>query len=163
MSLYLEFPPHTRYVQHAPFSWSAFALLVTLALAVGVLFIFLYLPRRERSAPVFSQGCFPWWGWVSGLFILCFWALAWRRFGWFRPLQIFTFAPLWVSFVVLVNALTYWRTGTCLLTRRTRYLLALFPASALFWWYFEYLNNDTTTHNAPKDSNQTLIWNFRHP
>ena len=35
ISLYLEFPPHTRYVQHAPFSWSAFALLVTLALLVG--------------------------------------------------------------------------------------------------------------------------------
>jgi hypothetical protein len=140
MSLYLEFPPHTRYVQHAPFSWSAFALLVTLALVVGVLFISLYLPRRERSAPVISQGCFPWWGWVSGFCILCFWTLAWKRFGWFKPFQNFTFTPLWISYVVFANALTYRRTGTCLLTRQTRYLLALFPASALFWWYFEYLN-----------------------
>jgi prepilin-type N-terminal cleavage/methylation domain-containing protein/prepilin-type processing-associated H-X9-DG protein len=30
-------------------------------------------------------------------------------------------------------------------------------------WYFEYINNDSTTHNAPKDPNETLIWNFRHP
>jgi len=27
MSRYLEFPPHTRYVQHTHFSWSAFALI----------------------------------------------------------------------------------------------------------------------------------------
>jgi hypothetical protein len=140
ISLYLEFPPHTRYVQHAPFSWSAFALLVTLALLVGALFISLYLPRREGSCPITVPVRFPWWGWVSGFFILCFWTLAWKRFGWFRPFQSFTFTPLWTSYVVFVNALTYRRTGTCLLTRQTRYLLALFPASALFWWYFEYLN-----------------------
>ena len=42
--------------------------------------------------------------------------------------------------MVFVNALTYRRTGSCLLTQKSRYLVALFPASALFWWYFEYLN-----------------------
>jgi hypothetical protein len=140
ISLYLEFPPHTRYVQHALFSWYAFALLVTLALFVGGLFIALYLPRREGSCPITGRVQFPWWGWASGFLILCFWALAWKRFGWFRPLQNFTFTPLWASYVVFVNALSYRRTGNCLLTRQTGYLLALFPASALFWWYFEYLN-----------------------
>ena len=140
MSFYLEFPPHTRYVQHAPFSWSAFTLLVTLALLVGALSISLYVPRRKGSCPSTVQVPFPWWGWVSGFLILCFWMLAWKRFGWFKPFQNFTFTPLWTSYVVFVNALTYRRTGNCLLTRQTRYLLALFPASALFWWYFEYLN-----------------------
>src|SRR5258707_5111880 len=81
MSLYLEFPPHTRYVQHAPFSWSAFVLLVTLALVAGALFISLYRPRREVSRPITAQVRFPWWGWVSGVFILCFCMLAWKRFG----------------------------------------------------------------------------------
>src|ERR1700676_3622780 len=66
--------------------------------------------------------------------------LAWGRFTWFKPLQSFTFAPLWTSYVVFVNALTFRRTGDCLLTQKSRYLVALFPASALFWWYFEYLN-----------------------
>jgi hypothetical protein len=140
MSLYLEFPPHTRYVQHAPFSWSAFVLFVTLAFLIGALFISLYLPRPQGDRPMAVQVRFPWWGWVAGLLVLCFWTLAWKRFGWFRTFQNYTFTPLWISFVVFVNALTCRRTGTCLLTRQTRYLLALFPASALFWWYFEYLN-----------------------
>ncbi len=51
MSLYLEFPPHTRYVQHAPFSWSAFALLVTLALLVGALFISLISTAPRGQLP----------------------------------------------------------------------------------------------------------------
>jgi len=140
MSLYLEFPPHTRYVQHAPFSWPAFALVGTGALLAGAVFIFLYLPRRSETYPSTAPQQLPWWGWVSGLSILCFWTLAWKRFGWFEPLQSFTFTPLWISYVVFVNALTYRRTGICLLTQKTRYLLFLFPASALFWWYFEYLN-----------------------
>jgi hypothetical protein len=140
MSRYLEFPPHTRYVQHAPFSWSAFVLFVTLAFLIGALFISLYLPGRQGNRLIAVRVRFPWWGWVSGLLVLCFWTLAWKRFGWFRTFQNYTFTPLWISFVVFVNALTFWRTGTCLLTRQTRYLVALFPASALFWWYFEYLN-----------------------
>jgi hypothetical protein len=140
VALYLEFPPHTRFVQHAPFSWSAFALLLTFALLLGVLFISMYLQRRERRCPITAQFHFPWWGWVSGFFVLCFWTLAWKRFGWFNPFQNFTFTLLWTSYVVFVNALTYRRAGTCLLTGQTRYLLGLFPASALFWWYFEYLN-----------------------
>ena len=140
ISFYLEFPPHTRYVQHASFSWSAFALLALLAIVVGGYFVSLYLPRRGGSCPVPAQSDFPWWGWVSGFLILCFWTLAWKRFGWLGPFQNYTFTPLWLSYVVFVNALTYRRTGTCLLTQQTRYLLALFPASALFWWYFEYLN-----------------------
>jgi hypothetical protein len=141
MSLYLEFPPHTRYVQHAPFSWPAFALVGAGALLTGAVFIFLYLPRRPpETYPITAWQKLPWWGWVSGLFILCFWTLAWKRFGWFEPFQNFTFTPLWISYVVFVNAVTYRRTGNCLLTQKTRYLLFLFPASALFWWSFEYLN-----------------------
>ena len=140
MSLYLEFPPRTRYVQHAPFSWSAFALVSTFALVAGGLFVFLYLPRRPEASRIHTKRHFPYWGWLSGLFLLCFWMLAWGRFTWFKPLQSFTFAPLWTSYVVFVNALTFRRTGDCLLTQKSRYLVALFPASALFWWYFEYLN-----------------------
>lgn len=140
MSMYLEFPPHTRYVQHAPFSWSAFTVIGICALLALGLFLFLYLPRRPEAAQIDTRRHLPWWGWWAGLCVLCFWTLAWSRFEWFGPLQSFTFTPLWISYVVFVNALTYRRTGHCLLTQRTRYLLALFPASSLFWWYFEYLN-----------------------
>ncbi|HYY30430.1 MAG TPA: hypothetical protein VE860_21005 [Chthoniobacterales bacterium] len=140
ISLYLEFPPHTRYVQHAPFSWSVFAVVGTGALLAGALFIFLY--RRSRRDVSWNAGRhqFPWWGWVSGFLIICSWILAWTRFQWLEPLRYYSFTPLWVSYVVFVNALTYRRTGSSLLTHRTRFLLSLFPASSLFWWYFEYLN-----------------------
>src|SRR5262245_4661422 len=94
MALYLEFPPHTQYVQHAPLSWPAFALVGTCALLTAAVFIVLYLPRRPETYPIAARKELPWWGWVSGLSILCFWTLAWRRFGWFRPLQNFTFTPL---------------------------------------------------------------------
>ena len=141
MSRYFEFPLGGRYVQHAPFSWAAFALFGTLGLLAGVGLVLLYFPRRKESCSIAARYPFPWWGWLSGAVLVSFWALAWRRFAWLEPLQSLTFTPLWIAYVVFVNALTYWRTGNCLLTRRTQYLLALFPASALFWWCFEYLNS----------------------
>jgi hypothetical protein len=140
ISLYLEFPPHTRYVQHAPFSWSVFMLVGTGGLLAVAAFIYLYRPCRREVRLSAGRRQLPWWGWVSGFLIICFWTLAWTRLEWFKPLQSQTFTPLWVSYVVFMNALTYRRTGRSLLTQRTRYLLSLFPASSLFWWYFEYLN-----------------------
>jgi hypothetical protein len=68
------------------------------------------------------------------------WVLAWTRFRWFAGLQAFTFTPLWVGYVVVINALTWWRSGRCMLMDRPRYLLGLALLSAGFWWYFEYLN-----------------------
>jgi hypothetical protein len=138
--MYLEFPPHTRYVQHVPFSWYGFTLIGICGLFISGILAFLYLPCRSVAVSNETRRDFPWWGWLAGLCMLCFWTLAWTRFEWFKPFQSFTFTPLWVSYVVLVNALTYRRTGHCLLTHKPRYLLALFPASSLFWWYFEYLN-----------------------
>ena len=141
VSRYLEFPPANRYVQHAPFSWAAFALFGTLGLLVVAGLILLYCPRWKGSPPIAARQPFPWWGWLSGVVLVFFWALAWGRFTRVGAVQALTFTPLWVAYVVFVNALTFWRTGNCLLTRRTRYLIALFPTSALFWWSFEYLNS----------------------
>ncbi len=66
--------------------------------------------------------------------------LAWTRFPWFADLQPFTFTPLWIGYILIVNALTVGRTGSCLMRDRPRYFLGLFPLSAAFWWFFEYLN-----------------------
>jgi hypothetical protein len=68
------------------------------------------------------------------------WLLAWNRFPWMGALQAHTFTPLWLSCIVVVSAFTFRRTGECLLLSRTRRFLLLFPASAAFWWSFEYLN-----------------------
>ena len=55
-------------------------------------------------------------------------------------IQGLTFTPLWLGFIVTVNALTFRRIGHCMMLHRPRYFLSLFPLSALFWWSFEYLN-----------------------
>jgi hypothetical protein len=76
------------------------------------------------------MGRFPWWGWLALFWTMGWWFLAWTRFEWMHPLQAHTFAPLWLGYIVLVNALTFRRTGHCMLLHRPRYFLSLFPLSA---------------------------------
>jgi hypothetical protein len=138
-ALFLEFPPRTQYVEHAPFSWPVF-IFVSAGIAAAVLpFLLRVLNNFRRPAPAAAE-CFPWWGWAGLLSGALAWVLAWTRFDWFEPLQRHTFTPLWLSFIVVVNALTFRRTGRCLMTNCTAFFLKLFPADALFWWLFEYLN-----------------------
>jgi hypothetical protein len=68
------------------------------------------------------------------------WLLAWTRFPWFARFQVFTFSPLWLAYILVVNGLTLRRSGRCLLTHRPIAFWLLFPLSAAFWWFFEYLN-----------------------
>jgi hypothetical protein len=138
---YLEFPPRTRYVSHAPFSYTAFAGYGLVVLAVVAPFFIraigaLRQPRKKRS-PSFS---FPWWGWLGVVTGLLAWILAWTRFPWFSGFQRHTFAPLWFSFILVINALTYRKRGHCMMRDRPIFFLLLFPTSAAFWWFFEYLN-----------------------
>jgi hypothetical protein len=83
---------------------------------------------------------FPWWGWLAVVWLAMIWVLAWNRFPWFAPFQAFTFSMLWLGYILIVNALSWRRSGRCMLTHRSGYFLALFPLSAIFWWLFEYLN-----------------------
>lgn len=143
---YEEFPPITRYVQHAPFSWALFLILaVFVSAATGpVLLRVLSTARKERG--YFSQcrlspsAHFPWWGWLGTGVLAVAWILAWTRFSWFEAWQAFTFSPLWLGYIIIVNALTFRRTGRCMMLQRPAYFFMLFPLSAAFWWYFEYLN-----------------------
>ncbi len=138
---YLEFPPVTRYVEQAPFSWIAFAGLFLFVASIVLPFVAMVL-GAPRSARVYlmRDGSFPWWGWLGAGIVLVAWGLAWTRFPWLAALQPFTFTPIWIGYIVVVNALTFSRTGRCLMIDRVGYFLALFPLSAVFWWFFEYLN-----------------------
>jgi hypothetical protein len=138
---YLEFPPQPRSVDHAPFSWPMFAgitLLVVLTLAPMLLRV--ARVGRATHTPVRPSRQFPWWGWMGAALTIGSWILAWNRFPWFSAFQAHTFTPLWLGYVLLVNGITYRRTGRCLMVETPRLFLALFPASAAFWWCFEYLN-----------------------
>ena len=140
---YLQFPPRDQYVQHAAFSWPAF--IAYLAFILLVTAPLLAVGLRSGRAPSHSRGrrsvrAYPWWGWLGFGSGAIFWVLAWSRFDWFTGLQAHTFAPLWISYILVVNALKFRLSGRCMLKDRPGYFLLLFPASALFWWFFEYLN-----------------------
>ena len=68
------------------------------------------------------------------------WMLAWTRFPWFEKLQPHTFCMPWMGYIALVNALCVARSGRSLLTDAPAKFILLWPVSALFWWFFEYLN-----------------------
>jgi len=138
---YLAFPPRTEFVPHAPFAWGPF---VVLALpACGALALFaLALARARPRAPRPPARAFPAWGWLGIALLAAGWLLAWSEATppqWRRH----TFTPLWLGYILVVSALSARQTGSCLLTQRTGLFFALFPASAAFWWLFEYLNQFT--------------------
>jgi len=141
VSTYLEFPPKALYVVHAPFSWIAFGAYALFVLTV----VTPLLTRTIRSVRQYkTEGpkifSFPWWGWLGVISGSLFWILAWTRFPWFDGLQPHTFFPLWLSYILVINALCFRQTGRCMLIDRSRFFLILFPVSAAFWWFFEYLN-----------------------
>ncbi len=138
---YLEFPPTTRYVVHAAFSWPVFVGLALFTL-VGVLPFVMALWRHRHQTETVKVPLrrFPWWGWLGLAGTAGFWLLAWTRYTWFAPVQAYTFTPLWLGYIIVINALAWQRTGSCLMIHRPRFLFALFVVSAVFWWFFEYLN-----------------------
>ncbi len=138
---YLEFPPTTTRVTHAPFSWWVFwALAVPVGLVLTrLVYAVAHASTPIRSTPVTTRAL-PWWGWLGVVITAIAWGLAWTRLSWFQPFQEYTFTPLWMGYIVTMNALSWRRTGHCLLTDRPGHLVALFALSACFWWSFEYLN-----------------------
>ena len=138
---YLEFPPLTHHAEHASFSWPVFLWLTVLIAAVVVPCIWRMIAAiMSGSGRHTKKQAFPLWGWGGLLLIALAWWLAWTRFPWFAAFQPFTFTPLWLGYIVVMNALTYRGTRRCLLVNRSGYMLVLFFLSAAFWWCFEYLN-----------------------
>lgn len=142
MGPYLQFPPITRQVVHAPFSWGLFALYIALDLALVVLIVSLVIVARPRGTPTMAadRGVFPIWGWIGLMVMAAGWMLAWTRFQWFSPFQGHTFCLPWIGYIMVINALSVKRSGACLLTLAKGRFIALAAGSAVFWWFFEYLN-----------------------
>jgi hypothetical protein len=138
---YFEFPPVSRYVVPAAFSrWAFTAYAVFIGGTLAVLLVQAYRGMRASSpAPAGGQR-FPWWGWLGAATGLAAWVMAWTRQDWFAPFQAHTFTPLWLSYILVVNAVSWYRSGRCMMLDRPVYFLCLFPVSAVFWWFFEYLN-----------------------
>jgi hypothetical protein len=138
---YLEFPPSTRYIQPAAFSAWMFILfgLIDLILIAGLAALLLRAKARKFARPV-AKHPFPLWGWFGLVLMLFGWYAAWSRLAWLQPLQEQTFCLPWGGYILLVNAWCCRRSGRSLLTDCPKRFAGLFAISALFWWFFEYLN-----------------------
>lgn len=149
LAQYTDLPPTTRPAVQPALNWIVFALMaagILIAIAPFVLRVITrYLPSNRTPA---SDGVpaqtrrfpIPAWAWTGVAIVALSWFFAWTRFEWFAPLQPFTFTPLWIGYILVVNGIEFRRTGSCLMTRNPRNFVSLFPLSAIFWWCFEYLN-----------------------
>ena len=66
------------------------------------------------------------------------WAIAWTGPDAARH---HTFFPLWLGFIVAIDGVTRWRTGSSLISRLRLRFVWLFLISIPIWWLFEATNN----------------------
>ena len=75
---------------------------------------------------------------LAGLFLIAVcWPLTWFLPGLRSHLLFF---PLWLGYILVVDALVLRRRGTSMLTRSRRGFTMLFALSAPAWWLFELIN-----------------------
>lgn len=134
------FPP-ILVIQQPPF-WLPY-FLVVLVLALGVT-LFLLFPAWFGFKPVSSNktpaaGTLPWWFWLGLVLTLFFWWLMWARVTPFGSLVYYAFTPMWWGFILVLDGLTYKRTGgRSLLATRPKTLFISAIVSVFGWYYFEY-------------------------
>ena len=88
-----------------------------------------------------SRPKFPWWGWFGLAELAVAWTFSWAKFDFCRSVQPhISYMPLWIGYILIVNALCVKRGGKSPLVEHPLPYLLTFPASSLFWWFFEYLN-----------------------
>lgn len=87
-----------------------------------------------------SKHGWPTWGWTGLLLVAICWPLNWGLPG---LRTAYLFFPLWVGYILTVDALVYRRTGTSLWARSRARFLGLFVVSAPAWWLFEWINART--------------------
>jgi hypothetical protein len=83
------------------------------------------------------------WGpqsWMGLLLLAVCWPLNWTLPG---NRTAYLFFPLWLGYILIVDALVLSRTGTSLWTRSRRGFMLLFVASVPAWWLFEAINRRT--------------------
>jgi hypothetical protein len=98
-----------------------------------------FRPSSDVTDRSFRQA-FPVWGYAGLLLMILSWIMAWTRPDWAGWMNRHWFAPLWFSYVLILDAIAYAGRGHSLLRNHFRLWVWLFPTSALCWWYFEFIN-----------------------
>ena len=96
-------------------------------------------PARLSRAPVWPNAI-PFHAVIGLLLVSVAWPLSWLQIS---PLGQHAFFPLWVGYILTVDALVLRRKGASMLTRSPRAFLAMFAISAPLWWAFEGINRIT--------------------
>lgn len=78
--------------------------------------------------------------WIGLLLITLFWPLNWALPG---LRTAYLFFPLWLGYILVVDAWVEHRTGSSLWSRSRADFVWLFLASAPAWWLFELINHRT--------------------
>ncbi|WP_454061678.1 hypothetical protein [Candidatus Nitrospira salsa] len=137
---FLSFPPRPSQTHSGQVSWILFT---TMALSLALVmtpFLWRFLTFPFPEATNVQASSFPIWGWYGLASLSVAWTAAWTRLPELAAIQLHTFTPLWLSYIVVANALTMGRTKRCLMVNQPKIFFSLFPISAVFWWIFEYLN-----------------------
>ena len=97
------------------------------------------ISRHIPKAPPASKNHWrwPWHGWAGLLLLAVCWPLNWGLPGLRTHVLFF---PLWLGYILVVDALTVRRRGDSLLLRSRRRFVGLFLVSAPAWWLFEVIN-----------------------
>ncbi|HEX5400336.1 MAG TPA: hypothetical protein VFY06_14915, partial [Verrucomicrobiae bacterium] len=79
-------------------------------------------------------------GGIGLLLLAVCWPLNWTLPG---VRTSYLFFPLWLGYILTVDALVAWRAGTSLWTRSRKGFVLLFFLSVPAWWLFEFINDRT--------------------
>ena len=145
-----QFPPRTEdwglhperlWNFRRPFNWWWFGAMLAFTFASLMPLVRRGIVNRGKAPPPRKGGHFPVWGWGGLALLIAAWIVTWNRFEWFKDYQvILSYFPVWMGYIVTVNALVKWRRGSCPLTGHPLVYALTFPLSSLFWWFFEFLN-----------------------
>ena len=80
---------------------------------------------------------FPLRGKIGPLLITLVWPASWLQI---QPVAEYHFFPLWLGYILTLDAIVFIRRGTSLFTRSRRTFVFLFVISAPVWWLFELFN-----------------------
>jgi len=76
-------------------------------------------------------------GWVGVVLVAVCWPLNWTPLG---MRTAYLFFPLWLGYILLVDALVWRRVGNSLWSHSRKDFVLLFLISAPVWWLFELIN-----------------------
>ena len=100
--------------------------------------------RRDLLGRLPVSGAWPGWpprhGALGLALVAAAWPASWLQIG---PLAEYAFFPLWLGYILMVDALVLRRKGASLMTGNPLAFCGMFLASIPLWWAFEGINHFT--------------------